>query len=119
MKCKMDLVNPIMIDGKKYKELTYDFQEITIEDYLEMESYFKIADSDFAMTPTYCMAILFTAIIAVNRNMEYIDLMRLKGVDVINASILGRNFLFLGSEGSPVKTSDDAQDNTADTSAHH
>jgi hypothetical protein len=44
--------------------------------------------------------------------------MRLKGVDVINASILGRNFLFLGSEGVPVKTSDDAQDSTQDTLVH-
>lgn len=116
MKCKMDLVNPIMIDGKKYKELTYDFQEITIDDYLAMEKYFDIADVDFTMTPTYCLAIMFTAVIAVNKNIEYIDLARLKGADVINASVIGRNFLFLGSEGYPVKTSDDVQENTQDTS---
>ena len=117
MKCKIDLVNPILNEKKKCKTLTYDFQEITPQGYMDMEKFLDISDADFMMNPTWLMGVTMAAIIAVNSNIEFIDLMRIKGSDVITMSKLGRNFTWLAEEGLPAKTSDDVQENMQDTSA--
>lgn len=99
----LKLQNPILINGKEYKSLNYDFDEITIELFGEAETRkFKLGEAgikgatlelDYSMQSYLGMA----AIIAVNPTFDFNDLERIKGKDLMGLYRVGRNF-FKGEE---------------------
>lgn len=96
----LKLKNPVKINGKEFCELTYDANEITAEAFIDAE-YRKFAaaakkgvnaatiEMDYSMH----LQLGFAAIIAVNPDIDYNDLTRLKGFDLISVSRIGRNFI--------------------------
>ncbi len=97
---KIILKKPIMINGTEVKELTYDFDELTVEDYTNAETakarsmgstgsmVQKVAQVDSSLHIYLALA----AVIAVNRNYDFIDLIKIKGFDVVKLMKAGQSF---------------------------
>lgn len=109
MKETLKLNNSIEINGKKLKELTYDFNEITCELYTMASNYAdaKTLQANQKGRPSAAimeqnaslhMYLGMAAIIAVNPEIDVMDLERLKGFDLIKLTSLGRNFIAGRSE---------------------
>lgn len=102
MKGKLKLHNPIIINGKNVKNLSYDTNEITAQMFAEADTKkmignsmgAKIAETDYSLH----LYLGFAAIIAVNPEIDFTDLERMKGVDVSTVMRLGRNFITETSE---------------------
>lgn len=118
------LVNPILINGKEVKELTYDPQEITAELFNiacaksaaldKTKSFtFKFKENDYSLH----LYLGMMAIIAVNPGIDVTDLERIKGFDVLNLTNIG-SFFTLRREAavSEENSSDEQSENTANTS---
>lgn len=95
----LKLRNPIKINGKEVKKLTYDVNEITVEAFIEAElrkfnAGSKKGVNAAAMEMDYSMHLQlgFAAIVAVNADIDYSDLNRLKGYDLISVARIGRSF---------------------------
>lgn len=93
------LDNPIKINGKEVKELTYDPQEITAEDFIIACSRssaldkarsvsLKLKENDHALH----LYLGMMAIIAVNRDIDVSDLERIRGFDVLSLTNIGAFF---------------------------
>lgn len=93
------LDNPVRIDGKDVNELTYDPQEITVElfaqactraaDAAKANSFSpKMKETDYNLHLYLGMA----AVIAVNTNIDFSDLERIKGFDLLDLSNIGLLF---------------------------
>ncbi len=96
----LKLKNPIKINGKEVKELTYDVNEITAEAFVEAETRKFNASSKKGLNASaiemdYSMHLElgFAAIVAVNPEIDYNDLNRLKGPDLIAVARVSRNFI--------------------------
>lgn len=96
---KIVLTSPIMIDGKEVKELSYNADEITVEQFQEAELYknksmVSKGSTALAMEMDYTFQLYlgFMAIIAVNPSYDVHDLERMKGKDIRKVVIIGRNF---------------------------
>lgn len=115
----LDLISPIKINGKTYKKLSYDFEQITVEGFSEALSEFPLTSGqpNYYADPKFDIAVAMAAIIAVNPSFDYNDLRRLRGSDVIQLTTLGLNFIYFSEDDSLDETSDDVQDSTADTTA--
>lgn len=109
MKGTIILRNPIKIDGKKVKEITYDTEKITIEDYLAaMEKGDK--QSVTAHTDKGAQLYLgFYAAIEENPKIDIGDLQRVTGYDLIQFSDIG--FLFTVGREAP---QDDQSEETSE-----
>ena len=113
------LRNPIMINNKEVKELTYDANEITPSGFAEAEyrktkaNGSKGAPSSAAVELDYSLHLYlgFAAILAVNPEYDYNDLERIKGCDVMEVMKAGRNFI-IASAG---KSTDDESENASET----
>lgn len=109
----IELQNPIKIDGKDVKKLTYDTNEITPELFAEAEAKKQnagraAANRSGAMELDYALHLYLgmAAIIAVNQSYTFEDTARMKGRDVVTTMVIGRNFIMKpdasqgeGSEG--------------------
>lgn len=114
-----ELKKPIMINGKKYEKLSYDFDEVTVEGLMDAMDEFPLPATvvNYPVNPKYDLAIAMAAIIAVNPGFDYNDLRRIKGIDSFNLQTLGLNFILYPEEfGIQPETSEDAAESTADTS---
>ena len=124
MKDTLYLDNPILINGKQVKELTYDAREITAVQFSEACAMsaslektktvsFKMRENDYALH----LYLGFMAIIAVNPDIDVSDLERVKGLDVNRIANIGLVFTLgrLGGD-SEESNSDEQSENTADTS---
>lgn len=96
----LKLKNPIKINGKEVRELTYDVNEITAEAFIEAElrkfnAGAKKGVNAAAIEMDYSMHLQlgFAAIAAVNSDIDYNDLNRLKGYDLMSVSRIGRSFI--------------------------
>jgi hypothetical protein len=109
------LKNPITINGKQVKELTYDTNAITAIGFVEAEAKRKTAagrsvnitpavEFDFGLH----LYLGFAAIIAVNPEIDWSDLERLHGADVVEVTGIGRNFI-LKSEDEESQASESAE----------
>lgn len=97
---KLTLSNPITINGKKVKTLTYDTSAITVGMFAEAEARklrattSKSGGSAGACELDYSLHayLAMMAIIAVNSDIDITDLERISGADVMALVRIGRNF---------------------------
>ena len=113
----LKLLHPIKINGKEVTELTYDANEITSEAFIAAEARkFRAAGRQGvtagALEMDYSMHLQlgFAAIVAVNPEIDYNDLSRLKGADVAAVVRIGRNFIM---PSAVEESTDDSQENTS------
>ena len=116
----LKLKNPIKINGKEVRELTYDVNEITADAFVEAEmrkfnAVSKKGVNAPAMEMDYSMHLElgFAAIVAVNPNIDYNDLGRLKGPDLIAVARVGRNFIMPSVEEEPMGNSTENKSESA------
>lgn len=99
------LKNPIMIDGKEVKEVTYNSNEIDGILFATAEAKKKAAAGmkNATITPAaefdvgLHLYLGFAAIVAANPSYDFSDVERIKGHDVVDVMGIGRNFI-LASE---------------------
>lgn len=108
----LTLMHPIMVNNQEYHELTYDMDEITVAGFMEAEAKRRIrAGRDIGISPSaqfdagLQLYMGFAAIIAVNPSMDYADVERIHGMDLVSVMDIGARFL-LKSEGSTVNKSE-------------
>lgn len=119
------LRNPITINGKTVKELTYDANEITSAMFAEADarkilaSGAKSGNLSGAVELDYGLHLYlgFAAIIAVNPEIDFTDLERIKGPDVMQVMKVGRNFI-ISSAASEEDSSDEQSEITPELSTH-
>lgn len=103
MKREIKLNNPIEVNGKMLHSLEYDFNEITCELYTMASNYAdaKTLRANQQGRPSAAimeqnvslhMYLGMAAVIAVHPEIDIADLERMKGSDLIQLSVLGRNF---------------------------
>ena len=116
----LKLKNPIKINGSEVAELKYDENEITAEAFIDAECR-KSAEgrkkgglTAAAIELDYSMQLQlgFAAILAVNPAIDYNDLLRIKGADLIAVSRIGRNFTMPSApEGAAVDSEANRSEN--------
>ena len=111
------LVDPLMINGKEVKELSYDTNEITAGQFCEAEA-LRFAAAGNKTSLTVCefdhgfhLYLGMMAIIAVMPQVDVRDLERLKGRDMVQVMKIGQNFILAGAGTSS------EQNSSGDTSA--
>lgn len=117
------LKNPITINGKEIKELTYDVNEITPAGFAEAEyrktraNGSKGAPSSAAVELDYSLHLYlgFAAILAVNPEYDFNDLERIKGTDVMEVMKAGRNFIIASAADSTDEESESASETTRES----
>lgn len=103
---KIELRQPIMINGKEVKELTYDTAQITVGQFCEAEAYSFTAGGNKPKMTTHefdhglHVYLGMYAVIAVNPHIDITDLERIKGFDMVRLATIGRNFILTGAGGS-------------------
>ena len=119
----LTLKNPIMINGEKIKELTYDINEIDSVLFATAETKKKAAagmknmmiapaaEFDFGLH----LYLGYAAIIAVNPSYDFSDLERIKGADVVEVMKLGRNFMLASDQASQESDSDEPTETTPES----
>lgn len=96
---KIKLFKPLLVNGTERNELTYDFEEIGINDFKQAGALasaipgvtaesIKQMENDY----NYHLYMGFAAICAVNKDVTMRDLERLKGLDLNQVQEKGRNF---------------------------
>lgn len=95
----LNLLIPVMVNGKEIKKFKYDIDEITAEMFCEAaaEAAKMVAGKGTAtvmeVDNILHLNLGMQAIIAVNPVVDRNDLMRMKGMDVVNVTRIGRNFI--------------------------
>ena len=119
----LTLKNPIMINGEKIKELTYDINEIDGVLFATAETKKKAAAGMKNMTIAPAaefdfglhLYLGYAAIIAVNPSYDFSDLERIKGADVVEVMKLGRNFMLASVQASQESDSDEPTETTPES----
>lgn len=126
------LNNLLEVNGKKVKELKYDTDAITATHFAEADarkmkaSGAKSGNLSGAVELDYSFHLYlgFAAIVAVNPEIDFSDLERIKGGDVIEVMKVGRNFTLKSGEesqdddsGEQSETSPDATTQASQTSS--
>ena len=101
MKGIIKLVNPITVNNKETTELHYNTEEITGQMFCEADAKRRIAagTKNVAIAPAaefdYGLHLYlgFAACIAADSKLDFSDLERIHGVDVVNVMAVGRNFI--------------------------
>lgn len=117
---KLKLSTPLLINGKKIKELKYDTSAITVGLFAEAEARKLRATTAkaggsagaFELDYTLHLYLGMMAIIAVNPEIDVTDLERLSGSDVMAVMRIGRNFTTSRSEEPSEENSSDEQSET-------
>lgn len=113
MREKITLKKPLIVNGAEKTELTYDIEEISPTLFAQADALKKQAagQKSVAVTPAvefdFALHIYlgFAAIIAINPEITFEDLDRMKGFDLMAMNAIGRNFT-LKVEGSQESNSD-------------
>ncbi len=115
------LRNPLLINGEKRTELTYDIEELTVENLANAENY-KVKLGGNGLTSGFAQAdyllhvcLGMQAIIVVNKDITEDDLKRLKKFDVAQLATIGMDF-FLDPEESEQNISEKPQEVTQESS---
>ena len=120
---KLTLKNPIMINGKEVKELTYDMNEIDGILFATAEAKKKAAAGMKSMSISPAaefdfglhVYLGFAAIIAVNPEIDFSDLERMKGKDTVEVMKIGRNFMLSSEEDSTENDTDEHSETTPES----
>lgn len=124
---KLTLSNPITINGKKVKTLTYDTSAITVGMFAEAEARklrattSKSGGSAGACELDYSLHayLAMMAIITVNTDIDITDLERISGADVMTLVRIGRNFTTARSaEQSEGSDSESSSETTPEPSTY-
>ena len=104
MSKKIVLDNPITINGKKYKELSYNIEGITGQQFCDACSLaaskgqkglsIGVRENDYKLH--FYLGIM--AIIVANPEIDVAELENVTGFDILRISNLGRFFIFMKSE---------------------
>lgn len=125
MEKKITLRKPIEINGRKVTELTYDAEEITNDMFLQACAQsaelsktktisLKVRENDYALH----LYLGYMAIIAVNPDIDIMDLQRIKGEDILQIVDIGLLFTLRRSEETSEESNSDEQSgNTAELSS--
>lgn len=123
MKGELKLKNPVKINNVDVDTMTYDTEEITGDLFIQAEAKQKNACGRNApIVPAieldYGLHLYmgFAAIIAVNSSYDFSDLERIKGEDLLNVMVIGRNFI-LRSESRPQNSTAKLPEDTPERSA--
>ena len=108
------LKTPILVNGQEVKNLEYNTESITSTLFCEADARKRTAGGakNVSISPAaeldYSLHLYlgFAAIIAATPSVDFSDLERIKGTDVVDIMKVGRNFI-LKSEASPERTSDE------------
>ena len=119
MNGKITLKNAIEINGKKIKTLTYDTDAITAAQFAEADARKMRASGSkggnlsgaVELDYSFHLYLGFAAIVAVNPEIDFSDLERIKGYDVMEVMKVGRNFI-IASAG---KSTDDESESASET----
>ena len=122
-KGKLALKNPVMIDGKEVKEVTYDSNEIDGILFATAEAKKKAAAgmNNTTITPAaeldvgLHLYLGFAAIIAVNPSYDFSDVERIKGRDVVEVMAIGRNFILTSEQGQQENDSGEPTETTPES----
>lgn len=115
------LVHPITINGKQVSQLTYNTDEIDGNLFMEAETQSKIASNyKGGMAPIELnnglhLYLGYAAIIAVNRDVDWNDLNRLKGRDLITIMQVGRSFTVVSEDESAENSSGEPTETTQES----
>ena len=120
MKETLKLKNPIMINGEKVAEVTYDSNEIDGILFATAESKRKAAAGmkNTTITPAaefdfgLHLYLGFAAIIAVNPAYDFSDVERIKGRDIVAVMAIGRNFMLASGQERQENDSDEHTETT-------
>lgn len=116
MKDTLKLRKPLTINGKQVKELTYDFEEIDGDLWEEAAQRSNRADRNYNIALydyIFHKNLFFAAVIAVNPDISWEDLDRIKGFDIQNVANVGVFFITNTSEESDLETSGNDTESTA------
>lgn len=121
MKETLKLRKPLTINGKKVKELTYDFEEIdgnlwdeAVQRSNKSDRNYNIAMYDYIFHKN----LFYAAVIAVNPEISWEDLDRITGFDIQSVANTGLFFITNTSEESDLETSERDTESTAKHSTH-
>ena len=122
-KGKLALKNPIKIDGKEVKEVTYDSNEIDGILFATAESKRKTAAGmkNTTITPAaefdfgLHLYLGFAAIVAVNPSYDFSDVERIKGRDIVEVMAIGRNFMLASEQEQPQSDSGEPTETTPES----
>ena len=123
MKGTIKLVNSITVNGKAKTELQYNTEEITGQLFCEADAKRRIAagTKNVSIAPAaefdYGLHLYlgFAACIAADSEIDFSDLERIHGADVVGVMAIGRNFI-LKSEDSTQNNSDEPTETTVEPS---
>lgn len=108
---RIKLHEPILIDGKKVAELSYDVNEITAGQFCEAEA-LRFAAAGNKASLTVCefdhglhLYLGMMAIVAAMPHIDITDLERLKGRDMVQVMKIGQNFILAGAGTSSEENS--------------
>lgn len=126
MKDIIHLKNPLEINGKKYTELSYDWDEITPDMFNRASALSSLSGRQagdgananiMELDSALHMYLGMMAIIAINPEIDIQDLKRVKGMDVVSIVRIGRNFISRSAvESSGESNSDEPSDGTPEPS---
>lgn len=115
---KINLRAPVLIDGEKVRELTYDTDLVTSDQFIQAEILAANAATRLRMVSTkvveldagfhYYLGVM--AILAVNPEYAVQDVERIKGPDVLKVMKVGRNFMTADVEGEDGEDSASTED---------
>ena len=122
-KGKLALKNPIKIDGKEVKEVTYDSNEIDGILFATAESKRKTAAGmkNTSITPAaefdfgLHLYLGFAAIVAMNPSYDFSDVERIKGRDIVEVMAIGRNFMLASEQEQPQSDSGEPTETTPES----
>ena len=123
MKNTLKLEKPIIVNGETVTELPYDSESITPALFCAADTKRREATgSKVALAPVVefdsglHLYLGFAAFIAVDGKLDFSDLERITGRDIVTIMNIGRNFI-LRSEGSVQNNSGEQSEITAENSA--
>lgn len=119
MKGTLKLANPITVNGRQVAQLQYNTEDITGALFCEADSKrrFAAGTKNVSIAPAaefdYGLHLYlgFAACIAASPEIDFADLERIHGADLISVMAVGRNFI-MKSEDSQQNTSDEPTETT-------